>query len=317
MTDEHNPAQADLELPRQWQEEWTVPEMPTDLSQRVISRAREAAVIHPPLVVTGNRSATMVATGASVFAAAAAAAALVISVSRPATPEASPAAPIAAAPELMPAGEAATAGTPMVWPVDVDPDQLGHLVIDAVPRDARVLVDGNVLAGPSPFVATNLVSGPHEIVVEHEGFETWTKTIDVPKAQLQLPIELSPLAAGADAPPPHEAQDPASEAAQGVAKVVGGLDRDIARRIVRAHIDEVRSCYDEGLRRNPKLEGRIEVRFEVASTGVVATARLIDDTLADPKVGACVVAAVRHWKFPRPSDGERVVVTYPFMFSPG
>lgn len=313
MSDEHNPAQADLELPRQWQEEWTVPEMPSDLSQRVLSRAREATIVHPPLVVTGHRSATMVATGASVFAAAAAAAALVISVSRPTSPEPPPVAPVAAVPELAPAG----APAPMVWPVDVETKALGHLVIDAMPRDARVLVDGHVLEGPSPFVATNLVSGPHEVVVEHEGYEAWTKTIDVPKAQLQLPIELTRLAAGTSAPPPREAKDPTTEAAQGVAKVVGGLDRDIMRRIVRAHLDEVRSCYDEGLLRDPKLEGRIEVRFEVLSSGAVATSRVIDNTVADPQVGVCVTAAVRRWKFPRPSDGERVVITYPFMFSPG
>src|SRR5690606_7250695 len=43
------------------------------------------------------------------------------------------------------------------------------------------------------------------------------------------------------------------------AEVKGNLDQDIVRRVVRAHINEVRSCYSRGLARDPALAGRVVI----------------------------------------------------------
>ena len=56
------------------------------------------------------------------------------------------------------------------------------------------------------------------------------------------------------------------------AAVKGSLDKDIIRRIVRAHINEVRSCYDRGLRRYRNLGGRVEINFTIIETGHVENA---------------------------------------------
>jgi len=104
---------------------------------------------------------------------------------------------------------------------------------------------------------------------------------------------------------------------QAKAEVSGALDKDIIRRIVRAHINEVRFCYNQGLAKNPGLFGRVAVRFTIDGKGSVASAAVSEDTLADAKVSGCVVKAVRRWKFPRPHGGGVVQVTYPFVLEPG
>jgi TonB family protein len=104
---------------------------------------------------------------------------------------------------------------------------------------------------------------------------------------------------------------------QAKAKVQGALDKDIIRRIVRAHINEVRSCYNQGLVRNPNLQGRVAVNFVITSTGKVGSAVVQESSLKDKSVGNCIAKAVKRWKFPRPRGGGNVIVTYPFNLSPG
>ena len=96
--------------------------------------------------------------------------------------------------------------------------------------------------------------------------------------------------------------------------VRGGLDREIIRRIVRQHINEIRYCYERELPRAPSLQGRVAVRFTVAPTGQVAAAALESTSLQDVRVELCVLAAVRRWAFPKPQGGGLVVATYPFNF---
>jgi biopolymer transport protein ExbD len=103
---------------------------------------------------------------------------------------------------------------------------------------------------------------------------------------------------------------------QAKAKVEGDLDSDIIRRIVRAHINEIRSCYNAGLTKNPMLEGRVTIDFVIVSTGKVGESKIADSTLSDEKVGACMAKAVKRWTFPKPRGGGEVKVSYPFALSP-
>ena len=96
----------------------------------------------------------------------------------------------------------------------------------------------------------------------------------------------------------------------------GTLDREIIRRIVRRHLNEVRYCYEQALARRPSLEGRLVVQFAIAGTGQVTTSLLQSSSVPAPAVGDCVVNAVRRWAFPAPSGGGMALVSYPFTFSP-
>ena len=103
----------------------------------------------------------------------------------------------------------------------------------------------------------------------------------------------------------------------GQAAVRGSLDKEIIRRVIRRHINEVKFCYEQELTRNPKLGGRITVQFTIAASGRVVASVLQDSTLGNPRVETCTVQAVRRWEFPMPLSGGNVVVSYPFSLVPG
>jgi len=104
---------------------------------------------------------------------------------------------------------------------------------------------------------------------------------------------------------------------RGKAKVRGNIDKDIIRRIVRNHQNEVRHCYNQGLARDPNLKGRVAVMFTIGPSGTVPSAAVAETTLKDGNVANCVAKSVRRWKFPKPQTGGSAMVTYPFSFSPG
>ena len=103
---------------------------------------------------------------------------------------------------------------------------------------------------------------------------------------------------------------------QGKAVVMGSIDKDVIRRIIRAHITEVRHCYNQGLAKDPNLAGRVSVRFIIGSDGKVSASEVADSTIKDESVAKCVAKAVEGWKFPK-SPGGNVTITYPFVFTPG
>jgi len=96
----------------------------------------------------------------------------------------------------------------------------------------------------------------------------------------------------------------------------GDTAHEIVRRIVRRHIDEVKACYAQELSRQPKLAGRIDVRFTVAASGQISAASVQRSTMGNARVEGCTVEAVRRWAFPPPLGGGSVVIAYPFVFTP-
>lgn len=104
---------------------------------------------------------------------------------------------------------------------------------------------------------------------------------------------------------------------QGKATVSGALDKDIIRRIVRAHINEVRHCYNQGLARAEDLSGTLTVDFTINANGRVAEAEEASTTVPDRRVNRCIVKAVKRWKFPKPRGGGSVEVSYPFVLGDG
>ena len=104
---------------------------------------------------------------------------------------------------------------------------------------------------------------------------------------------------------------------QGKAEVSGSIEKDVIRRIVRAHVNEVRHCYNQGLSRDPSLAGRVAIELSITGTGKVGAAVVKETSLADAEVGDCIATAVARWTFPEPKDGANTIVTYPFVLSPG
>lgn len=102
----------------------------------------------------------------------------------------------------------------------------------------------------------------------------------------------------------------------GTTQASGRLPPEIIQRIVRQNHGRFRLCYEQGLTKNPNLEGRVTVRFVIGRDGAVSNAANGGSDLADSGVVQCVVGAYYGLSFP-PPDGGIVTVVYPIAFSPG
>jgi len=98
--------------------------------------------------------------------------------------------------------------------------------------------------------------------------------------------------------------------------ITGTIDRELIRKVIQANHGKFKYCYENELVRNPKLAGRLAVRFQINPQGDVAFAAVDSSTLHNPTVENCVVARIRGLKFPMPQGGGAALVTYPFVFSP-
>jgi TonB family protein len=99
----------------------------------------------------------------------------------------------------------------------------------------------------------------------------------------------------------------------GGAEVRGSLSKEVIRRVVQRHINEVKFCYEQQLNARPDLQGRVTTKFVISPTGSVQSAMVGDSTLRNEAVESCIVRAVRRWTFPAPDGGGVVVVNYPFL----
>jgi hypothetical protein len=101
-----------------------------------------------------------------------------------------------------------------------------------------------------------------------------------------------------------------------VMNVNGRIDPAVIQRIVRMNFGRFRACYEDGLRTNPSLTGRVEVKFMIGRDGSVMSSQDGGSDLPDSAVVQCVVRAFGPLSFPQPQGGT-VGITYPLVFSPG
>jgi hypothetical protein len=94
----------------------------------------------------------------------------------------------------------------------------------------------------------------------------------------------------------------------------GCLDKEIIRRVVRQHRNEVRYCYERGLVIKPELQGRVVTSFTIAATGRVLGSAVTESSVRERDVEACIAEAVRRWEFP--SSQQISTVSYPFVLTP-
>jgi Ca-activated chloride channel family protein len=109
---------------------------------------------------------------------------------------------------------------------------------------------------------------------------------------------------------------PANKVRFGAAQVQGSLDKEVIRRVIRRHLNEVRLFYDKALAQTPGLAGQIVVRFVIAANGRVTEAAVVSSTLPGDALQADLLQAIRGWQFPPPRGGGEVIISYPFLFHP-
>jgi hypothetical protein len=95
----------------------------------------------------------------------------------------------------------------------------------------------------------------------------------------------------------------------------GRLPKDVIQRIIRQNSGRFRACYEGGLRTNPSLEGRVEVRFVIDRQGAVSMAQDGASDLQSDSVKSCIVKSFYSLSFPSPDNGT-VTVVYPMVLTP-
>jgi hypothetical protein len=85
-------------------------------------------------------------------------------------------------------------------------------------------------------------------------------------------------------------------------------------KIIRRRLGGIKHCYEQRLKRNPDLKGKIVVRFVIHPGGKVIEAEVVENTTGDRELG--IAARVKSVRFP-PAEGGETSVVYPFILAPG
>jgi hypothetical protein len=101
----------------------------------------------------------------------------------------------------------------------------------------------------------------------------------------------------------------------GTATVIGSIDKELIRAVIKEHAAQIRFCYEEQLAVNPKLAGKVLIKWTIDADGNASNASIDGGgtTLVDDKVHQCMMARIVSWQFPKPKGGGIAVITYPWI----
>lgn len=99
--------------------------------------------------------------------------------------------------------------------------------------------------------------------------------------------------------------------------ILGALDRSLIDEVIKRHMNQIRYCYQREMTRDPSLAGKVVIRFTIAGDGSVSQASVKESTMGNGAVESCITGRFMRMQFPEPRGGGVVIVSYPFLFSPG
>lgn len=85
--------------------------------------------------------------------------------------------------------------------------------------------------------------------------------------------------------------------------------------VVRRYAPGIQYCYDNELKRDLSLNGKMVLVLTVLASGEVSEVTIAQNSVGSSRLEECVLAQVREWRFPAVGDG---IVTFrtPFVFTP-
>jgi hypothetical protein len=95
------------------------------------------------------------------------------------------------------------------------------------------------------------------------------------------------------------------------------MDRALIDKVIKQNMNRLRYCYQRELSKDPTLSGKIVVKFSIDKAGGVSSAAIKSSSMNSAAVESCMTKTFMSFKFPEPKGGGVVIVSYPFMFSPG
>ncbi len=99
--------------------------------------------------------------------------------------------------------------------------------------------------------------------------------------------------------------------------ILGALDKSLIDAVIKRNMAQIKYCYQRELTKSPSLGGKITVKFVIAKDGSVSSATTKSSTMSNATVESCINSRFMRFVFPEPKGGGIVIVSYPFIFSPG
>jgi TonB family protein len=96
----------------------------------------------------------------------------------------------------------------------------------------------------------------------------------------------------------------------------GDFDSSVVVAMIKTRLRAIQMCYEQQLRRNPSLAGKVTVEFSIQPRGNVTDVKVKENTTNDAAVGTCVANTVSTFRFNPGPEGGSVTYAYPFVFSP-
>lgn len=105
--------------------------------------------------------------------------------------------------------------------------------------------------------------------------------------------------------------------------ILGSMDKSLIDAVIKRAMSQFRYVYQRELETYPDLSGKVTIRFVIASDGSVSKAEVKTEKThwnhveVGAEVGKRICDRFLNLQFPEPQGGAIVVVSYPFIFSPG
>ena len=84
--------------------------------------------------------------------------------------------------------------------------------------------------------------------------------------------------------------------------------------VVSRESRRLKRLYEEWLKRDPTLSGRLTVKFVILPSGAVANVTVVKSTTGNGDFDEMVLRYIKRWKFPAVEGAGPVEVVYPFVF---
>jgi hypothetical protein len=127
-------------------------------------------------------------------------------------------------------------------------------------------------------------------------------TIGAPVIVAAPPVVTAVASASAPQSRPTGRVNAASRSAPGKKSATRGVDA-----VIESHYGDVEACYAPIGLKDPRVAGRIVLQWTLGADGRPSAVAVVQDTLSNPAVGACLKTRARAWQFPPPEGGVGVV----------
>lgn len=87
-------------------------------------------------------------------------------------------------------------------------------------------------------------------------------------------------------------------------------------RVIQTYVGGLKYLYNNALKKDPSLKGKITVRLIISAEGKVTKAEVVSSTLNAPELENAIINRVYKWHFTEIQEGKEFITNYTFDFTP-